>query len=230
MSLLVTGTDTDVGKTYVSCIIARELAEQAGSLGVFKPACSGAAQDENGNWHWADLDALAAAAGIEDPHSISPFRFRAPLAPYLSAQAESQAVDVATILESFNKTKNEHDTVLVEGVGGLLCPLTHEYLVADFAQDAGLPLLIVARLGLGTLNHTLLTVEAAKKRGLRVIGIVLSDGDNTPSDVSTQSNPHEIARLTDVPVLGVVPYGSNSILDANTRRPVKIEWIQLVKG
>jgi dethiobiotin synthetase len=234
--LLVTGTDTDVGKTYVACLIARELRAQGTPFQIFKPACSGAVQDDEGNWSWPDLTALSEAAGVEDQHAISPQRFRAPLAPHMAAAEEDRSVDVGEISNAYQQLSSTGDFVLTEGVGGLLCPLAPDFSVADFASEINVPLLIVARVGLGTLNHILLTVEVAKSRGLTIAGILFSDSDNSASDPSSQTNPQEIARLTQQsvadhqPVLGILPHGSNQILDVDTKQPKKIVWIDLLNG
>jgi dethiobiotin synthetase len=228
--LLVTGTDTDVGKTYVSCLIARDLLADQVDFRVFKPACSGAVQDESGRWSWPDLDALANAAGIEDPHEISPFRFRAPLAPPVAARAEGCTLDLESMVTAYRAIAKSTEFVVVEGVGGLLCPLSDNDLVADFATQIDLPLLIVARLGLGTINHSLLTVEAARSRGLRVAGIILCDSTNAGNDPSTATNASEIERRTQIPVLGVVGHHANTIARDCEHGTNKIDWINLIDG
>jgi dethiobiotin synthetase len=224
--ILVTGTDTEVGKTYVSCLIARELREQEVDFRIFKPACSGAVQDDSGEWHWPDLDALAKAAGVDDPCSISPFRFQAAVAPPIAAEEEGRCLELEAIVQAYEAAQAAGEFVLVEGVGGLLCPLTRDELVADFASEVQLPLIIVARVGLGTINHTLLSIECATSRGLRVAGIILSDGDNARNDPSTSTNANEIARRASVPVLGIVPHLSDKIFDHVTNEPRVIDWIK----
>ena len=227
--LLVTGTDTNVGKTYVACIIARELRARQVRFRAFKPACSGAVQNELGEWRWPDLDALALAAGVDNPLDISPLRFQAPLAPPVAARAEGRTIDNHAIVEAFHELTKLSDFMLVEGVGGLLCPLSDDWLVADFAREIELPLLIVARLGLGTINHTLLTVEAARTRGLRIAGIVLSES-NPGSDPSANSNACEIERLTGLSVLGIVQHGADWLRSHDSNQPRKLDWISLANG
>ena len=172
--LFITGTDTDVGKTWVTAIIARALVANGVNVGVYKPACSGSfgSPDEP---RWQDLEVLSEAAGIPDIDRICSERFAAPLAPPVAARAEGQTIDEDAIHSGFHRWADECDFLLVEGVGGLLCPLTETRSIADFADFTGFPMVIVAHLGLGTINHTLLTIEAARSRHLPIAGIVLND-------------------------------------------------------
>lgn len=221
--IFVTGTDTDVGKTYVSSIILRELREAGFSVGASKPACSGAVLEE-GEPRWADLDQLAEAAGISDIDLICNQRFQAPLAPPVAARLEDSQTDLLAMQESLLAWESRSDIVVVEGVGGLLCPLTEQKSVADFAAWAGFPLLIVARLGLGTINHTLLTIEAATRRGLAVTGVVLNDGDGLADSPAGQTNFDELANRTDVPILGIVSQNGRSVSLRDGETPARIDW------
>lgn len=219
----VTGTDTDVGKTYVSSIILRELINAGHSVGVSKPACSGAVIDA-GEPRWPDLDHLAEAAGLSDVDLICRQRFQAPLAPPVAARLEGQQPDLSAMQQNLLAWKSRADVVVVEGVGGLLCPLTAKESVADFATWAGFPLLIVARLGLGTINHTLLTIEAARQRDLAVAGVILNDADGLADSPAGQTNFDEVANRTDVPVLGIVGHGRQSISLRDGETPARIDW------
>jgi dethiobiotin synthetase len=224
--LFITGTDTDVGKTYVSSIILRELVAAGVSAGVAKPACSGAVRD-NDRLRWPDLEALASAAGITDVDRICNQRFEAPLAPPVAARQEGKTVDLSTMQQSLLNWSSRADVVVVEGVGGLLCPLTDEVSIADFAQWVGFPLIIVARLGLGTINHTLLTIEAARRRDLAIAGVILNDGDDLAGTPAGQTNVGELANRTDVSVLGIVGHGSRSICLRDLETPARIVWSEL---
>jgi dethiobiotin synthetase len=201
--VLISGTDTDVGKTYVTALIARELVSAGVKLGVYKPACSGA-DVTNGHARWTDLETLSKASGITELDRICPQRFVAPLAPPVAAREAGASVDWGLMQSGLTRWESDADFVLVEGVGGLLCPLTDSRSMADFAVWADLPLIIVARLGLGTINHTLLTLEAAEQRGLSVEGVVLNDVDNQADTLAAATNLAELARLSPVPVLGTV--------------------------
>lgn len=209
--LFITGTDTDVGKTYITAMIARKLVESGLSVGVHKPACSGSQLSESQTAHWPDLDCLSAAVGHRFPlDRICPQRFHAPLAPPIAAREEGRHVSWENLRSGADWWVGSVDILLIEGVGGLLCPLTEEKSVADLAVVLGFPLLIVAHLGLGTINHTLLTIEAARARGLSIAGIVLNQTQAGNVDPSTKSNAQEIARRSCVPVVGIVGYAENN--------------------
>jgi dethiobiotin synthetase len=221
--LFVTGTDTDVGKTYVSSIILRELIDAGHSVGVSKPACSGAVV-EAGEPRWPDLDQLAEAAGLSNVDLICRQQFKAPLAPPVAARLEGLQPDLSVMQENLLAWESRADIVIVEGVGGLLCPLTEQDSVADFAAWVGFPLLIVARLGLGTINHTLLSIEAAKHRELPIAGVILNDADGLADTPAGKTNFDELANLTDVPILGIVGHGGQSISLRDGETPARIDW------
>lgn len=221
--LFVTGTDTDVGKTYVSSIILRELRDAGFRVGASKPACSGAVI-ESGEPRWPDLDQLAEAAGLSDIDLICRQRFQAPLAPPVAARLEGQQPDLSAMQQSLLAWESRADVVVVEGVGGLLCPLTDQDSVADFAVWAGFPLLIVARLGLGTINHTLLTIEAARQRDLAIAGVILNDGDGLADSPAGQTNFDELANRTDIPILGIVGQNGRSVSLREGETPARIDW------
>ena len=228
--LFITGTDTGVGKTYVTALIARELTTAGSLVGVYKPCCTGSTIGRDQQPIWDDVTRLSAAVDdrFEEPR-ICPQRFHAPLCPPAAARSEGRRVDAA-LLRSGARWWNERvRMLLVEGVGGLLCPLTETETVADLACDLGYPLIVVARLGLGTINHTLLTLEAAARRGLCVAGIVLNEAGSDATDRSTDSNPHQIAARTDVPVLGVVTHNQPVGLLRDGGR-IRIDWASLAAG
>ena len=163
----VTATDTEVGKTAIACGLARLLATHGHDVGVSKPVQSGALADDPAG----DAMLLRAAADASDaPHDVCPYSFAAPLAPLVASQLESRPVVADVILESIGELARRHDLLVVEGAGGLLVPVGEDWTIADLAGWLGLPLVLVARAGLGTVNHTLLTLEAARARGLESPG------------------------------------------------------------
>lgn len=200
--LFVTGTDTGVGKTLVGAALAYLLRQKGCHVGVFKPLESGV-PDPSGLGDDGRLLAWAAAVG-EEPDLIGAYRLREPLAPSLALRREGIRVEWRDLLRAIRQNRMKYDFHLVEGAGGLLVPLVERRLVADLAADLGLPLLIVARPGLGTVNHTLLTLEVAKARGLRVAGWIIS-GLTVGAGVAERHAAEEIARLTDAPCWGVLP-------------------------
>ncbi len=227
--LFITGTDTDVGKTFVTSLIARELRRDGVCVGVCKPACSGA-ELVDGQPVWNDIEQLSAAAGVEDRNLICRQRFLAPLAPPVAAAQAGETVDEQLCRQTVSDWKGRCDLLLVEGVGGLLCPLTATNSIAEFAAWAGFPLIVVARLGLGTINHTLLTLECAAQRGLHVAGVVLSDGDRLAETPAGQTNADELASRINVPLLGMVPFGADSVRLRDGITPARIAWSELADG
>lgn len=168
--IFITGTDTGVGKTYVACAIARGLWAAGVDVGVMKPVETGV--PESGP---EDALALRAAAGVEDPiELICPLQYRMPAAPNAAARAEGRDVPIGEIERAYRKIESRHELVLVEGAGGILVPFDDEVDMGGLAGKLGLPVLVVARAALGTINHTLLTVEALERRGLELVGVVIS--------------------------------------------------------
>jgi dethiobiotin synthetase len=199
-ALFVTGTDTGVGKTVVTAAIAALAVATGRRTAVYKPAQTGVEPGAPG-----DLEFVRAAAG-ESPllWTACAYRLREPLAPSVAARLEGTAIEPSLLAETYRRQAEDADVALVEGAGGLLVPLAGGYSMADLAQDLGLPVLVVARPGLGTLNHTALTAEVARARGLEVAGVVLCGFPPEP-DLAMATNPKEIVRLTGAPLLGALP-------------------------
>jgi dethiobiotin synthetase len=199
--LFVTATDTGVGKTEVACAIVRGARAAGLDVAAMKPAQSGAAPGEP-----SDAELLAAAAGGADPPElVCPYSFAAPLAPAVAARLEGVEVSFARVLDAARALAARHAALVVEGAGGLMTPLTAAETYADLARALALPVLVVARAGLGTVNHTALTVEALAARGLAVAGVVLNRASPT-GDASEPHNAGEIERLTGARVLASLPF------------------------
>lgn len=222
--LFITGTDTGVGKTHIACEVVRGLNAAGHRVGVFKPACSGAVIDTTGRPHWDDIERLSDALGRDVPvDQICPQRFFAPLAPPVAARREGRTVDLDAIQRGLKSWWGECDMIVVEGAGGLLCPLTDNLTIADLARQFNFPLLIVARLGLGTINHTLLTVEVARQRGLSVAGILFNEPTPMTADASAATNADEVAARCDVPVLAIRRHGSDEWL-SRFGHATQLDW------
>lgn len=192
-ALLVLGTDTGVGKTVVAALLTRAF-QAAGKKAVpFKPVEAGG----------DDTGFLAAAAGATR-EEVGLYRFSEPLSPHLAAESEGRAIDTDVIRARFHELSDQADIVIFEGVGGALVPLTRDTLFLDFAAGLGTPAVIVARPGLGTLNHTLLTVEACLKRGVDIAGIIVNRFPDDPTDAE-RNNPEQLHELTGLPILGIIP-------------------------
>ena len=203
--LFITGTDTGVGKTIVAGALAAMLRADGVNVGVMKPVASGCVRRREGLVS-EDAEFLAQAADVLDPlDEVCPIRLAEPLAPTVAAARARTPLDLKPMWAAWDRLRAAHDVMLVEGIGGLLCPVTPKEFVADLAKRFALSLVIVARPNLGTINHTALTVEAARSRGLTVAGIIINRYDRDTEDVAQLTAPDEIQRVTGVPVLGLVP-------------------------
>jgi len=201
----ITGTDTGVGKTVVAAALAIVLRESGRDVGVFKPVASGCVRRREGLVS-EDAEFLAKAAEApETLEEISPIRFEAPLAPTVAAARAGVEMDLEPMWKAWRRLRDTHEILLVEGIGGILCPVTPAMSVADLAKEFRLPLLVVARSGLGTINHTALAIEAARARGLAVAGVVINRYNHESPDLAEMTSPDEIQRVTGVRVLGLVP-------------------------
>lgn len=202
--LFVTGTDTGVGKTVVTAAIALALRALGVDVGVVKPIQTGE----------GDAETLRRLAELEaEPQEIAPYSFAAPLAPLVSARLEGKTIDVTEVASTTLRLAARHDVALVEGIGGLCVPISEGATVVDLAVALGFPLAIVARAGLGTVNHTLLTVREARRRDLEVAGVVL----NGAEDESTATNTELIQAFTGVPVLARVPWLGGAVTSGRLR-------------
>ncbi len=198
--LFVTGTDTGVGKTVVACALAEQLRARGVDVGVMKPIETGV-----GSQGPLDAIALLEAADVRDPLDlICPVRLALPAAPSVAAEAEHREIDLAAIRTAFDTLRSRHECVIVEGAGGLLVPITNSLTMADLARDRGLPLIVVARGRLGTVNHTLLTLEVAAGRGLAVAGVVISHGP-IPLSSADAANLAVLRKLLGARLLAEIP-------------------------
>jgi dethiobiotin synthetase len=199
--LFVTGTDTGVGKTEVAAALVAGWRARGLDVAAMKPAQSGV---EDGLP--TDADRLRAAAGDADPAAlVCPYSLRAPLAPAVAARLEGVEISLERMLAAAAELSRRHAALLVEGAGGLLVPLTARETFADLAVALGMPVLVVARAGLGTVNHTALTCEALRSRHLPIAGVVLNRATAAP-DPSEPHNAAEIERLAGVRVLASLPH------------------------
>lgn len=204
----VTGTDTGVGKTTVSRALLAAATARGLRTRCLKPAESGCERAADGTLVPRDARSLWEASDRSQPlESVCLYRFEEPVAPGVAATRLGTTVDFEAIAHSAAALRADApDLFLVEGAGGLLVPLGAGRSIADLAMLLGLPLLIVARPTLGTINHTLLTVEAARHRGLSIRGVIFSASSTAVDAEAIQSNADEISAACGVPVLGALPY------------------------
>lgn len=194
--IFITATDTGVGKTYAACALARAVAARGISCGVFKPVSSGGRED---------AEALIAAAGVSDDlDAVNPVALARPLAPLVAARREGKTIAPSSLRAAFRAISRRYDYTIVEGAGGVLVPLRRNYYVADMIRETGLPALVVARPGLGTINHTLLTIGALRTGRVPVAGVIIS----CPRALARgeKDTPAVIRELSGLPV-GVLPPG-----------------------
>lgn len=202
--VFITGTDTSVGKTIVTAAVAAALTGRGVNAGVMKPIVTGMDPGETG---LSDPDWLACAAGVTDPPDlIAPYRFSASASPLVAAARAGRAIDPARIIEAFQALSARHDCVVVEGIGGVLVPITPDLFVADLAKQMGLPVLVVARARLGSINHTLLTVECLRHRGATVGGLIFNHPSPPAAGTDESATVPTILRLSGVRSFGELPY------------------------
>lgn len=203
-SVLITGTDTGVGKTIVTAAVVTALTANGINTGVMKPIATGTSAGVDA---LSDPDWLASVTGVGDPPDlIAPYRFRTAAAPLIAAAREGLAIEPARIIGAFQALSARHDCVVVEGIGGVLVPVTPDLFIADLARQMGLPVLIVARAGLGSINHTLMTLECLRNRGIAVCGLIFNHPSPPPAGTDESDTVRTILRLSGLPSFGELPY------------------------
>jgi len=194
--IFITGTDTGIGKTYITLLLANYFMGEGIDVGIMKPISAGP-QKEN------DALYLKKRLKLKDPISlINPVHLNLPLAPYVAAAEAKTKINLKEIFRAFKKLESLHELILVEGVGGVLVPIKKDYFVADMIKDFGLSTIIVARAGLGTINHTLLTIEALKQRKINIFGIIMNGFNG--QDLSEKTNVKMIEELSGIRVIAQI--------------------------
>ncbi|MBU0479577.1 MAG: dethiobiotin synthase [Proteobacteria bacterium] len=205
-ALFITATDTGVGKTLVSGLLLEYLLRRSIKAGYQKWVSTGDADNP------ADLAECMKIAGAQpapnDLDSQVPFRFSYPASPHFAAEIDGKEVDAGMILRKFAEMNSRYEFLIVEGVGGLLVPLRRDLLLADLLTKLELPTVIVARSGLGTLNHTLLTIEALRNRKLPIAGVIFTDPAEVDETLALD-NIRTIAEIGRVEILGRLPYSNH---------------------
>jgi len=203
MNFFITGTDTDAGKTFVTSLLTRSLRRAGFDTVAMKPVSCGEPVDSQ-TLH-------AAANGELSIEEVTPVAYKAPLAPIEAARLEGRIFDPEEILPTFRRLRSSRRSLLVEGVGGWLVPLTANYTTADLAKAMELPVLLVVRNRLGAINHALLTLESIKTHGLTCGGIVFNNHPADEGDLSRDGNRRILLTLTEVPILFEIESGQTTL-------------------
>lgn len=233
--LFITATDTGVGKTLIAGAIAKILSEKPKRIGVFKPVATGCRKTKQGLVS-QDAEFLAHCVSNEfGIDIINPIKFAKPAAPFACEKAENRKVDFVKIAVAYNQICQKSDFVIVEGIGGVRVPITEDIDVLSLAKMFNLPVIIVARPNLGTINHTLLTIDAVRRAGLSLAGVIINGYDENTIDFAEKTNAAVIEELGKVKILAVVPYDKQTntekgiIGDTVLNSLSKIDWQKIIE-
>ncbi|WP_417851268.1 dethiobiotin synthase [Thalassoglobus sp.] len=227
--LFITGTDTDVGKTFWAAAILRTLCQQGHSVGAYKPVCSGAVESSPAEPpSWSDIETLHNACTGKFPGDlICPQQFLAPLAPPVAARLENRSVDEDLLQTGLLNWNSRVDGIVIEGIGGWKSPISDSLTVEHFAKWAGFPVLVIAAQRLGAINQTLLTVEAIQRSGLKVAGVILNEASQPENNSETRnqliSNAEEIQKFAEIPFLALAEFNHEAELRCD-QTLASIDW------
>ncbi|MDZ4743128.1 MAG: dethiobiotin synthase [Verrucomicrobiota bacterium] len=199
-AFFITGTDTNVGKTFVTCLILDALKKRGIKACGYKPLLCGERSDAFSLFHSGHQDGIT----IDD---INPIWMRPPAAPYTASMIENRLIDLGTVFDGFHKLQGLCDCVLIEGVGGWRVPIRKDFFLSDLAEEFSSPVIVVARPNLGTINHSLLTVESIRKGKLPLAGLILNQSEQDIDLISANTNPPILEELTGLPILARIDYG-----------------------
>ena len=225
-SLFITGTDTDVGKTYITAGLGVVLRKMGIDVGVMKPYAAGTAQKKG--YKSEDIEIISRAAMACDPENlVNPQFFPIPASPYTAWKKLKTKPRVSTILSSFKKLTKLHDMMLVEGMGGIMTPILKDYYITNLIKDMKIPTVIVTRSKVGTVNHTIMTVKMCEKYKIPIKGIIINNFDK---GYPIKDLTRDLENLTGVPVLGSIPF-IKDMSDASLNRIFKknIDFKKLLK-
>ena len=215
-SIFITGTDTDIGKTYITAGLAVTLRKMGVDIGVMKPFAAGNAQ-KNG-FKSEDVEILSKAAQVNDPENlVNPQFFPIPASPFTAWKKLKIKPKIPTILKSFKKLSNLHEMLLIEGMGGVMTPILKDYYVANLIKEMKIPTIIVTRSKVGTVNHTIMTVKFCEKFKIPIKGIIINNFDK---GYPVKQLKNDLEGLTGVKVLGSIPFLKN-LSDASLYRTFK---------
>ena len=204
VNLFLTGTDTNVGKTYAASLLIRALRASGLDCVGMKPICCGGRDD---------AEALHAASdGAISLNDVNPVWLRPPTAPYTAAMIENRAIDLALVRETFARLRATHASLIVEGVGGWRVPIARDFFISDLAAEFALPVAVVVANKLGALNHALLTIESVRARGLECAGVIFNHATSALDDVAAITNRGMLEDILGVPFLYEIAHGQRELL------------------
>jgi len=210
-SLFITGTDTDVGKTCVTAGIVNYLSKMNVDVGVMKPFASGYKENEDSVSE--DVEILTKYSGVTDPvELINPYFFEIPTSPYEACMKLNQEIDISKVVDAYNQLTSNHDVVIVEGIGGIMTPISQNYFVSNLISELKLNSIIVTGSKIGTVNHLMLTYEHSQQKNLNLNGFIVNQ--NVPDGYELSSLRQQISRLTGEKVFGAIPYHNLFNLDS----------------
>jgi len=211
ISLFVTGTDTDVGKTCVTAGIVNYLSRMNIDVGVMKPFASG--YKANMDSVSEDVEILMKYSGVSDPvELINPYYFEIPTSPYDACMKLNLEIDISKVVDSYKQLVSNHDVVIVEGIGGIMTPISQNYFVSDLITELKINSIIVTGSKVGTVNHLMLTYEHTKQKNLNFNGFVVNQ--NISDGYELSGLRHQIVRLTGEKVFGAIPYYESFNIDS----------------
>jgi dethiobiotin synthetase len=224
-SLFITGTDTDVGKTYVAAGLAVTLRKMGIDVGIMKPFAAGTPQKKG--FKSEDVEILSRAAQVSDPEKLmNPQFFKMAASPYTASKNLKVKVRVNSVLSNFKKLSKLHSMLLVEGMGGIMTPILKNYFVTDLIKEMKLPAVIVTRTRIGTVNHTIMTCKMCEKYKIPIKGIIINNFDSGGYQVKDLKR--DLQSITGVPILGIIPYIENLSDDSlyrNFKKNIDINYL-----
>jgi dethiobiotin synthetase len=198
-TFFITATDTGIGKTFIAAGLGFAAQSKGFKVGMSKPISCGGIEDAE-----FYKNKLQLKDGIDD---INPIKFKQPLSPYAAMKTEKKKIDIAGIIKSINELRKDRDVVIVEGLGGAMAPIKRDYYVVDMIKELRMPCIVIARAGLGTINHTLMTIDELKKRNVKIAGIIMNGFEGR--EISQRSNARVIEELSGIKIIGKIKAGSS---------------------
>ena len=217
----ITGTDTGVGKTIMAGAVIKALNFLGYKTGAMKPIESGCGREGDMLIPFDGMFLKQVAHIDEQITLITPCCLESPLAPLSASEADRKEVDIEEIRKSFLVLSKKYEAMVIEGIGGLMVPVRKDYYVIDIAREFGLPLLLVARPGMGTVNHTMLSVNCALREGLEVAGVIINYSQPPDNSLAEKTNPQLLGQICPVPILGIFPYLRNVDEDVIAKAALK---------